>query len=944
MDEQVQLKNAKLSSWKANWIWDRGTEKPENYWLCFRYTFSLNTHFDKAIIRISADSRYTLYINGNLIGKGPERSWPFKQIFDSYREPEKVLKKGENVIAVLVNHFGISTSQYVQGRGGLLCQLDIYNKGHIVKKIFTNENWKTRRHRSFSEKSIRINIARPWIEIFDARKFPENWYKNEYDDSSWVNAKVIGKHNVRPWLSLQEWKYERLKIENFPMKEVKSINYVKPIGNIATINFGKAVSNDTFDNRDKKLLGYLFTYIISSKEEKGIIRLLPKKINKTSKRLIFNDKAYEFNENYEITLDFNKGKNFFLFDLSGYYQTLDLDFLFITDNNLEFSGAIFNNDTQFLLIGPMEFENIFNVMAIDKKLDFENQTYLQIWNHAISGSLENFLESNSNLLKAIPDKYILYNNPHLRSIHRKIEKKGRYKLEPHGEIVLFPNSHLDIEVILDFGEEVSGYFGFDIDSEPGVTVDIEFSENIRNMQIEYPMDTNSAIRYITKAGKQSYKAKNRNGFRYAILTIRGLRKIVRLNSIHVTQELYPVNLNYNFSCSDEYLNKIWEISRRTLHLCMEDAYVDCPAYEQALWLGDARLEALFNYYLFGKYELTKHYNRLTIQSLERSKLPECQVPTGNPTILTAWVFLWIFAVKEYYIFSGDLDELYYIYPYIIKIIEELKRHLKDNLLSIHAWNMFDWAAMDTPTDGIVTHLNALFIESLRVASFISATLNEEKRKKEYLILASKITKALNENLWDNKHNAFIDCIHKDGTKSSVFSIQTNMLAYLYNCVEGLRKERIEKHLLELPDYFIKPGSPFSYFFYLEALAKMGEFKRVFELIKVKWGEMLDYDATTCWETFKGWEQNRLTRSHCHGWSVAPAYFIGAYILGVRPIEAGFKKFIVKPETCGLEWASGYVPTPHGPIYVEWSANNGNINIDVKAPPETEYEIIPGNKK
>ena len=85
----------------------------------------------------------------------------------------------------------------------------------------------------------------------------------------------------------------------------------------------------------------------------------------------------------------------------------------------------------------------------------------------------------------------------------------------------------------------------------------------------------------------------------------------------------------SFECSDERLNRIYAISRRTLLLCMEDVFTDCPLYEQTLWIGDARNEALFSYGSFWCPDLVQRCCRLGAQSLETLPLVGSQVPSGR---------------------------------------------------------------------------------------------------------------------------------------------------------------------------------------------------------------------------------------------------------------------------------------------------------------------------
>lgn len=66
---------------------------------------------------------------------------------------------------------------------------------------------------------------------------------------------------------------------------------------------------------------------------------------------------------------------------------------------------------------------------------------------------------------------------------------------------------------------------------------------------------------------------------------------------------------------------------------------------------------------------------------------------------------------------------------------------------------------------------------------------------------------------------------------------------------------------------------------------------VFLQISKDWSKMLYADATSFWETEKGQADFDYAGSLCHGWSAIPAYFSGAYILGVKPRSPGFKNLV-----------------------------------------------------
>ena len=49
-------------------------------------------------------------------------------------------------------------------------------------------------------------------------------------------------------------------------------------------------------------------------------------------------------------------------------------------------------------------------------------------------------------------------------------------------------------------------------------------------------------------------------------------------------------------------------------------------------------------------------------------------------------------------------------------------------------------------------------------------------------------------------------------------------------------------------------------------------------------------------------EGMLSRSHCHAWSAAPAYFLSRSVLGVKPLAPFWTSVEIAPVPCGLAWA------------------------------------------
>lgn len=111
--------------WQGHWIWV--PEEPvtpsrplsaginphasETHGL-FRKTIHLDQVPDRAPARLTADSRYALFVNGQEVFRGPIRSQPRRLTYDLF-DLAPYLQPGENVLAVYVKYYGTPTSYWM---------------------------------------------------------------------------------------------------------------------------------------------------------------------------------------------------------------------------------------------------------------------------------------------------------------------------------------------------------------------------------------------------------------------------------------------------------------------------------------------------------------------------------------------------------------------------------------------------------------------------------------------------------------------------------------------------------------------------------------------------------------------------------------------------------------------------------------------------------------
>ena len=184
--------------WQASWIWTADEPTRPNQYAHARRTFHLSEAPGVAWLACCADSRYVLYVNGTLIGRGPARYHVSTPSYDTY-DVSRRLREGENVIAFLVHHFGCPVFNFMPVRAGLLCQLELPHE-----LIVTDASWRMAKADCYHEDVVRMCLQQAYPEVFDARREPVGWREPGFRDADWPSAVVLGPSTMDPWGELRE--------------------------------------------------------------------------------------------------------------------------------------------------------------------------------------------------------------------------------------------------------------------------------------------------------------------------------------------------------------------------------------------------------------------------------------------------------------------------------------------------------------------------------------------------------------------------------------------------------------------------------------------------------------------------------------------------------------------------------------------------------------------
>jgi Bacterial alpha-L-rhamnosidase 6 hairpin glycosidase domain/Alpha-L-rhamnosidase N-terminal domain/Bacterial alpha-L-rhamnosidase concanavalin-like domain len=151
----------------------------------FRHTFDLETVPPEAPARITADSRYVLWVNGQEVGRGPIRSQPYRHRYDSY-DLAPYLSTGRNVLAVLVTYYGRHMSFWQPAPAGSNTDAALVFEAQVgARMIVSDDKWRVQRSDAWSLLVGSSGGEGVPVEIVDARQIPPRWREVDFDDSEW---------------------------------------------------------------------------------------------------------------------------------------------------------------------------------------------------------------------------------------------------------------------------------------------------------------------------------------------------------------------------------------------------------------------------------------------------------------------------------------------------------------------------------------------------------------------------------------------------------------------------------------------------------------------------------------------------------------------------------------------------------------------------------------
>jgi hypothetical protein len=371
---------------------------------------------------------------------------------------------------------------------------------------------------------------------------------------------------------------------------------------------------------------------------------------------------------------------------------------------------------------------------------------------------------------------------------------------------------------------------------------------------------------------------------------------------------------------------------------MQQDIWDAPKRDRMRWMGDLHVsgETIDNAFL-DRFLMEQTMKKLRDDA--QGTKPVDQLPNGHVNGIPGYSCAWIAGLADFYRHTGDLAYVKSQRHQIVKMIDYLKGELDDDGVFANkhgAWTFVDWSAdfdKNTPEARAATHY--FFAYAAKEAAFLLKACGDFSDAGECLQLAGKLTQAAQDHLVTN------------GT----FGLrrQGNAMAVYSGVAKPSQYGTIYRRYFAPGDFSWRQiATPYYNNYVIFAMSEMGHTKEAMNFVRSYWGEMAREGATSFWEGYDpSWPRQDFHKhlqaddgtgffvSLCHGWSSGVTSWLTERVLGVRSTGGGFATCTIAPDLGDLAWASGTVPTPHGPIRVRASKDV----LDIQVPPGVKPNVV-----
>lgn len=500
----------------------------------------------------------------------------------------------------------------------------------------------------------------------------------------------------------------------------------------------------------------------------------------------------------------------------------------------------------------------------------------------------------------------------------------------------------------DFGENCAGVCRLNINGNAGQQIDMIHVERLVDNKIsfdglwffrneeQYSHDLKIIHRdiYICKGdGNETYTPRfTYHGFRYVL--VKGITEEQAtsdlLTYVVMNSDLKEIG---GFSCSDEIVNKLQEMTRRSDLANFYYFPTDCPQREKNGWTADAALSAehvLLNLSAENSY-------REWMRNICKAQADDGMIPGIVPTDTwgygkgfgPAWDSVLVYLPYYVYIYRGETDMIYESAKAIMTYLHFLTTKKDGN--GLVKFGLGDWCPVGRKADDYISPLEftstVMAMDIAEKAAFLFDVVGMIPQRDFADTLAKQFRADIRKNLIDF------------GTMTAIGNCQTSQaMALFYGIFENGERPAAFSRLLDFislkNDHFDVGVLGGRVLFHV--LAEFGCSDLAYDMIVgpeyPSYGDWVMQGSTTLWEQFDS-DLSRVSSMNHHFWGDISSWFI-QYLAGIRmnPTRKNVDNVDIAP--CfvkSLDYAEGFHIAPAGKISSSWHRENEKIVLEIQVP-------------
>ena len=437
-----------------------------------------------------------------------------------------------------------------------------------------------------------------------------------------------------------------------------------------------------------------------------------------------------------------------------------------------------------------------------------------------------------------------------------------------------------------------------------------------------------------------------------------------------------------FSCSNNLLNRIFDISRHTIHVCMlpntecsavydflppankaiadnwhgkttDDVLTDGGRRDREVWSGDLLPEIRTAWCMYRDGEIIENSFDLLLGAIdERGHIPASGISLQCLYEYDCW---FIIILHEYMMISGNRNYFNENKEKVLRLVHFIESCLDETgVLDLEQRQTWAWTLA---RKGPLTSSNCVCAKAFAAAAELFS--DDSALRRHFLKLSDRIKKNIVARAYDKEQGAYLDVM--DITEKR-YSLDANAFVVMFDIdtahtariLDSMQRLFGAEHGMFLMNPKEKPNGqnwvhndhiwPFVVTFAVEAMFRSGRTREALDLIERTWGTMIENGAQTFWEIIDGktgaFMKRRLIETEApidtwnsasHGWSAGLPLLFYHYIAGIRPVGYGYREAEFSPDFTGLDFLDVEIPAHNGQICMHYEKNDAESYLKFELP-------------